>query len=303
MSYTKKTLEELDVLDDFLMNAVADDKEVGEAFCRCILSVLLQREIGKVRVTAQRTLPAAVPGHRGIRMDVEVEEYGKYKSEREGDDEVRVMGIYDIEPHIKDDIDLPRHNRFSQAKIDSRNMKSGKNDFTKMPDVFIITITNYDPFGKDYMMYTVRNRCEEVPEMEYSDGLRFIYFYSKGTKGGSEAIKAMLKYLENSVAENAADDATREIHRYISRVKEHPEVRMGYMKFEEIIASERKEAAIEVCIHNILDLLEDLGPVPAELSRKLYETDDMEVLKKYLKLAARVGSMDEFIEKMDIAAN
>lgn len=244
MSYTKKTLEELDVLDDFLMNAVADDKEVGEAFCRCILSVLLQREIGKVRVTAQRTLPAAVPGHRGIRMDVEVEEYGKY---------------------------------------------------------------NYDPFGKDYMMYTVRNRCEEVPEMEYSDGLRFIYFYSKGTKGGSEAIKAMLKYLENSVAENAADDATREIHRYISRVKEHPEVRMGYMKFEEIIASERKEAAEEAAvktyIHNILDLLEDLGPVPAELSRNLYETDDMEVLKKYLKLAARVGSMDEFIEKMDIAAN
>lgn len=64
MSYTKKTLEELDVLDDFLMNAVADDGEVGEAFCRCILSVLLQRKIGKVKITAQYALSAAVPGQR-----------------------------------------------------------------------------------------------------------------------------------------------------------------------------------------------------------------------------------------------
>jgi len=102
------------------------------------------------------------------------------------------------------------------------------------------------------------------------------------------------------VAENAADDATREIHNYISRVKENPEVRMGYMKFEEIIADERKEAAtINTYIHNIMDLLEDLGAVPTELHRKLEVTEDAELLKKYHKLAARVSSIDEFIEKMN----
>lgn len=296
MGYTKKTLEELDVLDDFLMNAVADDREVGEAFCRCILSVLLQRKIGRVRIAAQYALPAAVPGQRGIRMDVEVEEY------EEGDaGEVYVKGIYDIEPHLRDGLNLPRHNRFYQAKIDSRNMKVGENDFSKLPDLFIITITNYDPFGKGYMMYTVRNRCGELPDMEYGDGLQFIYFYSRGEKGGNAAIKAMLKYLEKSVTENVSDDATRELHQYISRVKQQPEVRKGYMRFEEIIASEREEAveeaAINIYVQNIMELLEDIGTVPDELCEKLNAINNIPTLKKYQKLAARANSIDEFAEK------
>lgn len=229
MGYTKKTLEELDVLDDFLMNAVADDREVGEAFCRCILSVLLQRKIGRVRIAAQYALPAAVPGQRGIRMDVEVEEY------EEGDaGEVYVKGIYDIEPHLR-------------------------------------------------------------------DGLQFIYFYSRGEKGGNAAIKAMLKYLEKSVTENVSDDATRELHQYISRVKQQPEVRKGYMRFEEIIASEREEAveeaAINIYVQNIMELLEDIGTVPDELCEKLNAINNIPTLKKYQKLAARANSIDEFAEK------
>lgn len=92
MSYTKKPFEELDVIDDFLMNAVATDPEVGEAFCRKTLSVLLQKNIGKVRIVAQRTIPAATPEYRGIRMDVEVEEIADIS----GADSA-ALNIYDIE--------------------------------------------------------------------------------------------------------------------------------------------------------------------------------------------------------------
>lgn len=37
MAYTKRSLEELNIMDDFLINAVATDEEVGEAFCREVL--------------------------------------------------------------------------------------------------------------------------------------------------------------------------------------------------------------------------------------------------------------------------
>ena len=49
MGKTKKTLEEMDVMDDFLMNATALDQELGEEeeFCRLILETLLQRQIGR----------------------------------------------------------------------------------------------------------------------------------------------------------------------------------------------------------------------------------------------------------------
>ena len=40
MPYTNKRFEELDVLDDFLISAIAAVPEIGEAFCRRILSVL-----------------------------------------------------------------------------------------------------------------------------------------------------------------------------------------------------------------------------------------------------------------------
>ena len=67
-----KKFEELDVIDDFLMNALASDAEVGEEFCRVLVKGLLQRELGKIRVNVQRVITPEIPGYRGIRLDVEI---------------------------------------------------------------------------------------------------------------------------------------------------------------------------------------------------------------------------------------
>lgn len=75
MGYTKKKFEELSIIDDFLMNAVAGDSEVGEDFCRTLVSALLGRQIGKIQVAVQKTFPGISPAHRGIRLDVEIMEY------------------------------------------------------------------------------------------------------------------------------------------------------------------------------------------------------------------------------------
>ena len=189
MSYTNKPFEELDVIDDFLLNLLATDPEVGVPFCRRLLSVLLQRTIGEIRVVAQRTIPALAPECRGIRMDVEVEELGDGNGA-----ELPSMNIYDLEPHRRDKVYLPKHNRFYQAKIDSRYLHSGEKNFYKLPNLYVVTILNYDPFGYDYMMYTVQNQCKEVPEMNYGDGLQFIYFNTMGTKGGSDEIRKLLRF-------------------------------------------------------------------------------------------------------------
>ena len=54
-------LEELNVLDDFLLNAIANDPDVGEAFFREVLSILLEREIGEIQVKAQSVIPGDSP--------------------------------------------------------------------------------------------------------------------------------------------------------------------------------------------------------------------------------------------------
>ncbi len=87
------------------MNLVASDPDVGEDFCRTLLSVLLQKEIGAVKVLTQRVIPGTSEGMRGVRLDVEVTENSEEKPEL-------VANVYDIEPHISKDPDIFRMMRF-----------------------------------------------------------------------------------------------------------------------------------------------------------------------------------------------
>ena len=223
-----KTYEELDLIDDFLMTAISSDPYLAEPVNRLLISTLLGRKVGKVNVVAQRVIPGVMPGYRGIRMDVEVVE------ESDCMENITNLNVYDIEPHTRDDINFPRHNRYYQAKIDSRYMKTGSDyrTYEKLPNLYVITILNFDLFGADYMMYTFENKCVEVPELEYRDGLKFIYFNTKGHKGGSEEIRNLLRYIEDSSESNVTDETTSRMHEYVGRIKMLPEVRDAYMTWD-----------------------------------------------------------------------
>ena len=284
----RRKLQELNVIDDFMMSVAASDKKGGEAFCRTLLSTLLERKIGRIQVNAQKVIPALTPELRGIRMDVEVRE----------ENAEPVMNLFDLEPCLYRVPGLEKKLRFNQARIDSRYVRSGEKDFRSMPDLYMIMILPYDPFGEDYMVYHVRNRCRELPELDYQDGLEYIYFNTKGRKGGSPEIQRMLRYIENSTEENVKDEAVRSIHRHVEWMKLQPEVKEEYMDWEEKIYYERRDAAEEADwkrrIADILELLEDYGEVPAELQRRLEAEMDAEKLRSLLKLAARVQSLEEF---------
>ncbi|MCI6715483.1 MAG: hypothetical protein MR523_11150 [Lachnospiraceae bacterium] len=279
MGYTKKTLQELDLIDNFLSNAVASNKEINEPFYKLLLSVLLNKDIKTVKVLAQQIVPAATPELRGIRLDVEITEY----------DEARVTNVYDVEPHRKDQLHMPRHNRYYQAKIDGRYVKRGLKDFSQIPNLYVITITNYDIFGKDYMMYTVRNRCEEVPDLEYEDGLQFIYFYTKGQKGGSQAIKNMLTYFQNSDSKNAVDDATKMIDRYVRKVKSLPEVEDGYMTVGDWM---------DEMVEEIREAIED--EVREETEKRVREETEKKVREENIKVF--IETLQEFIDNKEKVA-
>jgi len=294
MGYTKRTLQELDLIDNFPSNAIASNEEVNEPFYRLLLSALLGRELKKIRVLAQKMIPPAKPGLRGIRMDVEVTEY----------DEGIVASIYNFEPHRRDQLHLPRHNRYCQARIDGRYVRSGLKDFSKIPNLYVITITNYDLFGRDYMMYTVRNRCEEVPEMGYDDGLKLLYFYTEGTKGG-QAIKNMLTYFQDSESKNAVDEATRKIDSYVKRVKGLPEVEAGHMTLGDWvdgIVGGAKEEAVEKTSKEVTGsvtkkVTEENIKIFIETFQKYQDTKENAVEKIRVKFPEYADRAGEFVEK------
>ncbi len=299
MAYQKRTLEELNVMDDFLFSALASDRYVGAPFCRVLLSALLQRSIGKIRVVAQHTVPGSSPAYRGIRMDVQVEEFENCS----GKEKEMVVNVYDLEPHLQKRENLARHNRFYQAKIDSRYMSSGEDDFSILPNLYVITITDFDPFGENYMMYTVQNHCLEVPSMKYEDGVQFVYFYTRGQKGGSQELQELLRYLQNSTEQNVRNETIRKIHGFVNQVKVSPEVKQEYMTFEHYVWLRKQEAAQETQVENILEFLGDLGDVSEDLKKRLEDEDDIKKLRKWCKLAARAKSIQEFQVQLDSAEN
>ena len=133
---TKKKLEDLNLLDDFLMKLVASDKTVGKEFARILLGILLQREVRPLTVIPQKEFTAAGPDRHGIRLDVYLDEPG--------------AGIFDIEPDRNRGKgqrgSLPRRARFYHSKMDSASLKSGE-QYSSLRDVCVIFITDYDPFG------------------------------------------------------------------------------------------------------------------------------------------------------------
>lgn len=116
----------------------------------------------------------------------------------------------------------------------------------------------------------------------------------------------MLRYLQDSRPENVRDDATRELHHYVTNVKQLPEVKEAYMRFEEIVYYERqdaaekaaKEAAEAARRQDILELLEEYGTVPDFVRQRLEAEEDAGRLSQWLKFAAKAGSMENFIEQM-----
>ncbi len=99
------------------------------------------------------------------------------------------------------------------------------------------------------MVYTVKNQCVEAPDMEYEDGIRRIYLYTKGTEGNpSQELRDMLKYMENSIVENVTNADIQAIHEQVDAVKRDKEVGVQYMKSwerEMLIREEGKEEGRE----------------------------------------------------------
>ena len=89
----------------------------------------------------------------------------------------------------------------------------------------------YDAFGQDRMIYTMKNRCIEDPNLPYEDGAATIYLYTKGTKGcPSKQLHEFLTYMENTCPANAVNDDLRDMQHMVDLVKQDMEVSTAYMR-------------------------------------------------------------------------
>lgn len=199
----ERTIEELNLMEDFLFQEVLSDEEEGREAAKILLGTIMNEELGEITVRTQKVATGGSPGRHGIRMDVYLEAEPDILEEK---------GIVcDMEVQNTDTRNLPERTRYYQALIDSRILKPGEN-YKNLARLLIIVIAPVDLFGYDRNCYTFEQRCMEIPELSLNDGARRIFLYSKGKTGERKELAELLHYIEKSCPENAVNDATRRLH-------------------------------------------------------------------------------------------
>ena len=314
MQNERKKLEELNLLDDFLFNAMMTYPEMGEKFTRKILKLLFNEEFRYLKVIAQKSYGGLNTDLRGARLDVYVESDDSAEIDASED-----VSIYDLEPDKNDKAKyiaaFPQRIRFYHAIIDSRSLKSGE-DFGKLKRVYVIFICNYDPFGYDRVKYTIRNMCVEEPEMPYDDGAQTTVLYTKGTKGDdiSEELRQFLNYMENTTQTNAVNDTLKDIQKMVDIVKRDGEVSLSYMKgferdtimYEKGQEAERKNTERERQRADSAEKARDEAKKErdeaenvrdeAEKARMIAEEEKIEAQKKTAEALKRVAELEKILQ-------
>lgn len=235
----KRKLKDLNLIDNFLFGSLVTYPGIGEEFSRKLLEIIFQRDFRKLKVMPQKVYYGSDTHLHGARLDVYLEEADKEWVDRLPADRnlEDVATVYDVEPdrngRPQDVVALSKRVRFYYARMDTHSLMAGE-DYQSLKNVMIIMVVPYDLFGLDRMVYTIKNKCVEEPNMPYEDGSCTIFLYTKGTKGNPpRELRELLRYMENTITSNVTNPDLEELHQMVETVKSDAEVTIAYMRLME----------------------------------------------------------------------
>ena len=190
----EKKFKDLNLNSAFLFAAALNDAET----CQIVLELILGRKIPKVNVKTEHNILLSSDA-KCVRLDVNA------RSEYEVN--------YNIEAQNSDEQNIVRRSRYYQAELDVAELKPG-DDYSKLPDSYVIFICTFDPFGRGLYRYTFIERCEENGE-PLGDGTCKIFLSTKGKNKNEVPIELItfLGYFENSTDEYVNKTDNKSIHK------------------------------------------------------------------------------------------
>lgn len=231
---TDKTIQDLNLEDDFLFAKVMSDREI----CRKVLEKILKESIKDVVIPAtQRTIDILYEG-KGIRLDV-------YVNDDKGT-------VYNVEMQRGKRRDLPKRSRYYAGSIDLDLISSGM-PYTALKKAYVIFICTFDPFQEKRHLYTFENICREDTSLSLQDESIKVFLNTKGnTDDVDEEMKEFLTYVENTTdafAKKAKYPLVKELHKKVNEVKHNKEMEVEYMTLlqrdrENMEQGEEKMAAL-----------------------------------------------------------
>lgn len=248
-----------------------------------------------VYVNKEQQVEAGTGYHRykGIRLDV-------YFQDEEST-------CYSVEMQTRNRYNLPKRSRHYQGIMDVQMLPAGEIDYNKLCDSILIFICTFDLFGEGKLCYTFENTCAELPGLKLSDGAVKIFLNTEG-KEESERDSLLAEFLRYVSDHNAPAESpeVKQIRKRVEEVKRNQETEARYMTsityarevYEDGRMEGRAEGKAEGKADMVFEFLDELGNIPEELRTEVSRESDMGRLTRWVKLAARSGSIKEFEEKM-----
>ena len=192
--------------------------------------------------------------------------------------------------------------RYYHSQIDMDMLRTGL-EYSELPPAFVIFVCDFDPYGEKKYMYTFENRCLQDNSLDMQDASRTVFLSTAGENPEEvpESLVKFLKFVHADLEDSTKDfeDAyVRKLQRSVQNIKFSREMEAKYMLLELLMKDEFKAGKAEGKAEDILELLEELGTVEAELETKIRSEKNIKTLSSWLKLAAKADSIEQFVAEM-----
>lgn len=211
----KQEWKKLTLADDFIFSRVMQNVEI----CKEVLELLLKINITKIEYPTVQKVFQSLKNSKGIRLDVYVQETGGQR-------------VFDIEIQTVITKEEALRARYYQGMLDLDNLLKG-NDYTELPQTYIIFLCMKDPFGLNLPVYHKQSFIDPDNRHSYDDKTKKI-FYNVGRYQDVEdpKIRRFLGYLKKR---ETSDKLTRRLDQMVEELKA---IEMG---FSDYIAIRQRE--------------------------------------------------------------
>lgn len=153
---------------DFVFRIWMSDKLVCEEFLKAVLG----RKVEILELEAQTDIIEALPGLRGIRLDIKAVGKDFEGLKKKNGEEIESIEIYDVESQRKHYPDNRERCVFYASRLLSTQLKSG-DDFSKLKRTTIVFV-NLESLKRDKFLQSASLRFDNRPEEVYYEKLQIV---------------------------------------------------------------------------------------------------------------------------------
>lgn len=207
--------EELTIANDRMFSMVMENNAICRELLRRIFPELAIDRVQRVTVQKQVNTPLDA---RTVRFDVYIR-----------DDQQRT---YIVEMQVANRQNLPYRLRYYLEQVDHSILGPGDN-YEKLAGypTYVVFFCDFDYYGQDRSEYRFEWRNIDQPDLVAGTGQQLVVFNAQAsTFHDSIGVAGFLKLMHNQIA--VGDPLVEQVTQEMERIKQDPERRRDYMKYE-----------------------------------------------------------------------